>query len=165
MTDQYAKLQKSIDGVAAAVKTLEKSAEKTGRNFERDFKRQAFDVDALTSEEVSELKSLVDHGSDLAAFSSARIKEGGEKVKGMYAEFSRLGLVFTEVNGAYVLLSPMAHWAVEKHEQRARDRKDDTRKQWRHDFCVALASAFFGGVLGIAGALLGVYLGWQLGIS
>ena len=37
--------------------------------------------------------------------------------------------------------------------------------QWRHDFCVALASAFFCGVLGIAGTLLGVYLGWQLGVS
>ena len=165
MTDQYAKLQKSIDGVAAAVKALEKSAEKTGRNFERDFKRQAFDVDALTSEEVAELRSLVEHESDLASFSSARIKDGREKVKGMYAEFSRLGLASIEANGTCVLLSPMAHWAVEKHEQRARDRKDDTRKQWRHDLRVALASTFFGGVLGIAGTLLGVYLGWQLGIS
>ena len=54
---------------------------------------------------------------------------------------------------------PMAHWAVEKYEQRGRDASKNKTEQWRHDILVASISTAVGGILGITGTLLGVMLG------
>lgn len=159
MADPYAKLERSIDGVASAVKSLDRTSSKTTRELQREQKRHAFDVDLLTSEEVDELRRLIRHKGQLETYSSTRIKEGGERVRGMYLELGKIGAVTVDMEGVCVFLSPMAYWAVEKHEQRERDRNRAVENQWRHDFCIAGFSAFVGGLLGILGTLLGVMLG------
>lgn len=157
MADPYEKLQKSIDGIASAVKDLGKASAKVSRDTQGPW-REPFDVDLLTSQEVEELRCLIRHERDLAAYSASRMQEEGTRLKGMYSEFNRIGIAVTDMNGACVFLSPAAHWAVEKHEQRERDRRKDTRAQWRHDFFVAGFSTLIGGILGVVGTLLGVML-------
>lgn len=164
MADPYEKLQKSIDGIASAVKDLGKASAKASHDT-RGPRREPFDVDLLTSQEVEELRCLIRHEHNLAAYSSSRMQEEGTRLKGMYSEFNRIGIAVTDMNGVCVSLSPAAHWAVEKHEQRERDRRKDTRAQWRHDFRVAIASAAVGGLFGIAGTVIGVILGWHFGVS
>lgn len=152
MSDPYQRLQRSIDGVAAAVKALDKSR----RN---ENARQPIDIDLLTSGEAAELKRLVSHDGDLAGYASARIDGEGDAARGMYTELSRLGLVTLGAGGLPIHLHPMAYWAVEKVGQRTNDAERSQRRQWKHDLRVAA----FGGLLGVIGTLLGVILGWHLG--
>ena len=157
--NQFSGMEKKLDSIASAVKSLDKTSGKAASEQKAERKRAPIDVDALTSEEVEALRQLIEHESDLMEYSSARIAAGGEKVSGMYAEFNRLGLAAVEAGGRCVALLPMAHWAVEKHDQRSRDAELERKAQWRHDLVVASVSTAIGGALGIDGTLLGVLVG------
>lgn len=157
--NQYAGIERKLDAVASAVKSLDKTSTRTAREQSRNRRRAPFDVDALTSEEVKALKGLIEHEDDLPAYTASQVEDGGEKVCGMYSEFDRLGLIISSADGTCIAILPMAHWAVEKYEQRARDGERETNAQWRHDMAVAAVSTAIGGPLGILGTLLGVILG------
>lgn len=156
--NQYAGIEKKLDAVATAVKSLNRTSDKAAKEQKRDRKRIPFDVDTLTSEEVDALKWLIEHERNPIEYSASQIDVGGDKIRGMYAELDRLGLVMIDYDGRCAVL-PMAHWAVEKHEQRSRDAELEKKSQWRHDIAVASVSTAIGGILGILGTLLGVILG------
>lgn len=157
--NQYSGIEKKLDAVASAVKSLDKTSSKVANDQKRSLKRLPFDVDMLTSEEVDALKQLIEHKGSVREFSASQIATGGDKVRGMYSEFDRLGLIILEVGGQCAAILPMAHWAVEKHEQRSRDAEQQRASQWRHDVVVASVSTAIGGILGIIGTLLGVLFG------
>lgn len=157
--NQYSGIEKKLDAVATAVKSLNRTSDKAAKEQKRDRKRIPFDVDTLTSEEVDALKQLIEHEHNPLEYSASQIDVGGDKIRGMYAEFDRLGLVMIDFDGRCAAVLPMAHWAVEKHEQRSRDAELEKKSQWRHDFVVASVSTAIGGILGILGTLLGVILG------
>ena len=158
MPDPYSGISKSIDKVASAVDKLKKSEDTSRKSSERSSRRVPVNIDLLTSEEVDELRALVGHEGTVGEFSASRMADGGPKVEGMYLEFSRLGLC-EMAGGVVVLLSPMAHWAVEKSEQRAREREEDRRSQRRHDYALAALTTFIGGLLAIVGSVVGALIG------
>lgn len=158
MPDPYSGISKSIDKVASAVDKLKKSEDTSIRSSERASRRSPVDVDLLTFEEVEELRALVKHEGSLAEFAESRIEDGGPKVEGMYGEFDRLGLC-SSANGVPVILSPMAHWAVEKSDQRARERDAERAAQRRHDYAIAVLTTIVGGVLAIVGSVIGALAG------
>ena len=152
---QYSGIEKRLNELTSAVKALDKTS---GRSSEKALSRIPFDVSALTTEEVASLGQLIKHEDDICGYSASQIAVGGDKIRGMYTEFKKLGLVATDLNGQCIAVLPMAHWAVEKHEQMPRDAKSERNSQWRHDVIVASVSTAIGGVLGIAGTLLGTVL-------
>lgn len=107
--NQLSGIEKKLDSVASAIKSLDKTSSKAVNEQKTGRKRIPIDVDALTSEEVDSLNQPIEHEDDLLEYSSARIAAGGDKVRGMYAEFDRLGLVSVEANGRCIALLPMAH--------------------------------------------------------
>ena len=151
-------IEKKLDSIASAVKSLDKTSGKTAREQSRDRRRIPFDVDLLTNEEVASLKQLIVHESNILAYYESQLESGGDTVKGMYTEFDRLNLIMQAADGRCIAVLPMAHWAVEKYEQRERDVREDKAAQWKHDIVVAFVSTAIGGVLGIAGTLLGALL-------
>lgn len=155
----YSGIEKRLESVASAVESLDKTNNIATRERLRERKRIPFDVDSLTSEEVNSLKRLIEHEKDIFTFSRSQIELGGDTVRGLYAEFNRLNLVIQEIGGGCAAVLPMAHWAVEKYEQRERDASKNKTEQWRHDILVASISTAVGGILGITGTLLGVMLG------
>ena len=155
----YYGIEKKLDTVASAVKSLDKTSAKTSKEQARERKRIPFDVDLLTGEEIDSLRQLVEHENDILAYSESQIKLKGDSVRGMYTEFDRLNLVIQEIGGRCAAILPMAHWAVEKYEQKERDVKRDRAEQWRHDIVVALLSTTVGGILGIVGTALGFLFG------
>lgn len=157
--NQYSGIEKKLDAVASAVKSLDKTSKEVARKQGIDHAHTPFDVDQLTSSEIAVLKQLIEHDGDLQNYSTGQIKSGGAKVVGMYSEFDRYGLVSTSFNGECAYVLPMGYWAVEKHEQRLLDAELEKKSQWRHDAVVASVSTAIGGVLGILGTLLGVLLG------
>lgn len=151
MPDQYAGIKKSIDEVTKAIGKLRDSEERSKR-------RLPVDIDLLTADEVDELRLLIAHESDLMSFSESRVKESGPQIRGMYQEFSRLGLCDQLVNGSMSFLSPMAHWAVEKCDQRARERREEQKSRRRHDYALAALTTLIGGLLAIVGSVIGAIL-------
>lgn len=158
MPDPYSGISKSIDKVASAVDGLKKSEDTSRRSSERASRRAPVDVDLLTSEEVQELRELIEHEGSLAEFAESKIDGGGPTVEGMYGEFERLGLCST-TNGVPVILSPMAHWAVEKSDQRAREREDDRRSQRRHDYALAVVTTVVGAAMTLLATVVTKLLG------
>lgn len=155
----YSGIEEKLNSVVSAIKSLDKTSTKSVREQSRERKRIPFDVDSLTDEEVDALRQLLKHEDDILAYSASQIESGGATVRGMYAEFSRFGLVIQELGGRCAAILPMAHWAVEKYEQRERDASKERAMQWRHDIAVASISTAIGGILGILGTLLGVIIG------
>lgn len=147
MPDPYSGISKSINKVASAVDGLKRSEETSRKSSERASRRMPVNVDFLTSEEIEELRALVEHGTSLPDFSASRISSGGQKVEGMYQEFSNLGICMLDMDGRIVLLSPMAYWAVEKSDQRARERKADRESQRRHDYALAVVTTLVGAAM------------------
>lgn len=162
MADPMNGVIKSINGVTRSIDRLKKIEDDSAKKSEKRSRRIPFDVDALTNDEVEELRRLIDHEDDLVSYSKGRCSESGPTILGMYEEFDRLGLATCFLDSIQ-FLSPMAHWAVEKHDQRCKEREADRKLQWRHDRNMAIIGALVGGVLGIAGTIFGVILGAHLG--
>lgn len=59
--NQYSGIERKLDAVATAVKSLNRTSDKAAKEQKRDRKRIPFDVDTLTSEEVDALKRLIEH--------------------------------------------------------------------------------------------------------
>lgn len=153
MANPYQGLEKSVDAVASAISSLSKSEERGRQKSEREARRVAVDVDLLTSAEVDELRSLIEHEGDLGSFVTSRLDEGGRKVEGMYVELERLGLVLT-ANGSPVLVQPIAHWAVEKRAQLDAEREEQGRAQRRHDYALAVLTTIVGGLLALISSVV-----------
>lgn len=143
MANPYSGIEKSVDGVSKAVSELRRSEG-----------RVAVDVDLLTSSEVEELRLLIEHEDDMESFANSRIGELGQMAEGMYAEFQRLGLIHRS-NGVPIVITPMAHWAVEKHSQRAaeRERKELARRRFERNITI------LAGVIGLVASIVGAVIG------
>lgn len=153
-TDPMKTISKSLSENTKAIASLEKKVASVA-------KRNLFDVDTLTNAEVKELRLLIEHESDVSDFSSNRIKESGDKIEGMYTEFNRLGLVGYAMESVYTIL-PMGHWAVEKHDQRERERKAALEDQRRFEKSVSMKNLLINGLFGLGGVILGAFLSWLL---
>lgn len=125
-------------------------------------------IDSLTKEEVDELRLLssVGPGDVAATFARARIGEEGHRnqnVAGMYRELIELQLVggfITSDGDIFVTeVTPLGHWAVERHDKLAQAEEGKVIRQHRHDYRVAIASSAVGGLLGILGTVLGILIG------
>lgn len=147
MPDPYSGISRSIDKVASAVDRLEKSEDTSRRSANKAPSRTPVNIDLLTTEEVEELRALAEHETSIAGFSASRISSGGPRVEGMYQELSNLGLCMLDTGGHVVLLSPMAHWAIEKCDQRAREREESERSQRRHDYALAVITTVVGALM------------------
>ena len=80
--NQLSGIEKKLDSVASAIKSLDKTSSKAVNEQKTGRKRIPIDVDALTSEEVDSLNQLIEHEDDLLEYSSARIAAGGDKFAG-----------------------------------------------------------------------------------
>lgn len=143
MANPYSGIEKSVGGVAKAVSELGRAGG-----------RSAVDVDLLTSAEVGELRLLIEHESDVGAFATSRMEERGPEVEGMYAEFQRLGLTYN-AGGVPVVVNPMAHWAVEKHAQRAAEREREESARRRFERNMTILAGAIGFIASIVGAVIG----------
>lgn len=158
MSDPYSGISRSIDKVAASVDKLKRSGDASRKTSERASKREMVNVDLLTSDEIEELRSLIENAGELDDFSSSRIESGGQRTLGMYQELSELGLCALDMGGRVVHLSPMAYWAVEKADQRDRDRKRDESDRRSFERSIAIITGFIGFFSAIVGAIVGAFV-------
>lgn len=156
MPEQLPEIRRSLDKLTARTSEISDALERIDRTQRAAAKcsREAFDVSMLTESEIDELRRLVASSGNVLAYSLSRIADGAERVAGMYQEFSDLGLVFTDNGGNVVMVCPKAHWAVEKHDQLAAQRRAEERRRNRHDWAMAAIAAASGIVGAIVGALI-----------
>lgn len=158
MPDQLSEIKKTLEKMNGTLSEMSKGVSALGaakkRAVRADDARRVVDVDALTDAEVDELRALVGHSADLAAYSKGRIADGGDSVRGMYREFEKLGLLTTAGDDGVFVLSSSAWWAVEKRNQLAAERKAELERQWAHDRSMTWIAAAAGLVGAVIGGLL-----------
>lgn len=158
MPNPYSGIEKSVDKVAGAISALRKSEEQAQRKSGREARRTSVDVNLLTSAEVEELRLLISNEPSLQSFARARIDDGGPVIEGMYAELDRLGLIET-IGGVPIVVHPLAHWAVEKRAQLDAERERQRSKDRTREILLAVATTAVGGLLAIAGSVVGALIG------
>lgn len=150
MADSLSEMKKSIDGVSKSINDLSNQE----KSYLKSKERMPVDVDLLTAEEINELRLLIENRDTLASFSAMRRQQVGDELGGMYQELERLNLILININSNVIRIEPMAYWAVEKYDQRTRERAEIQRRQWQHDILISIASALIGGALAIIGGLV-----------
>jgi hypothetical protein len=77
----------------------------------------------------------------------------------MYEEMMALGLVSmsgTMSGWVFLDVTPLGHWAVQRHEIEEKGAAESKRAAWAHDAKIALLGAVAGGIMGLfSGALSG----------
>jgi hypothetical protein len=142
MADQYKSLSDSIRRSGDEIsKAISKSTPR---------ERRYVNPDLLTSEEVEELRML-SSAEDVRSFSEERGRILGDTVTGMYRELDDMGFVVC-ASGVVIGVLPMGVWAVEKHDQRERERMADRRDGRLWSAVISIASVVIGWLLGLLSA-------------
>jgi hypothetical protein len=142
MADQYKSLSDSIRRSGDEIsKAISKSTPR---------ERRYVNPDLLTSEEVEELRML-SSAEDVRSFSEERGRILGDTVTGMYRELDDMGFVVC-ASGVVIGVLPIGVWAVEKHDQRERERMADRRDGRLWSAVISIASVVIGWLLGLLSA-------------
>ncbi|GJC75248.1 hypothetical protein [Adlercreutzia equolifaciens] len=139
-----------LDDVTRAIKNA-------GENVAKSSVPQS--VDLLTDDEIEELRILVSgHEAEFARFEE--IKDI-ERYKGMYLQFSDLGLVtcvqYSGGNVVYYGHHPKAEWAVAHHDRKAaeaRARAEAEERRHRETLRSSQRNIVIGWALGLVTALV-----------
>ena len=168
-------LRRPIDGVASKVGGVERSIAEARRST--DEIRKSVDklgelvsnsaaiqsVDLLMSDEIDELRRLVELGDNAKEYTKSRLEN--ESARGMYMQLSDLGFIycFRDFSGNvfYAGHDPKANWAIARHDKLAeleKQRKAEAEALRKSDRKRQLIDLLIGFVGGIVSALLVAYL-------